>query len=152
MSTAPSWLTEENISTAATAAKNPQVQAAAKAAAKTPPPPPKGSAPKTPPPKDIESGNSNAPNSPAVDISDLELKEMQKYHLALRLGYIGASVMMAAAAALELIGGPDLGSAFFAIYIFVFAVLICCFECALTVSSIIFLFLTLFRLYKILLA
>jgi hypothetical protein len=140
MSTAPSWLTEENISTAATVAKNPHVQAAAKdpeiqAAAKkaalnnsSPPPPPKSKAPSN---SDVESGTKNVD----AEFDPEELKNMQRYHLALRVGYIVSAVMMATAAVLRLLGGPDIGTAFFSIYIFLFGVLICCFEFALNVSA-----------------
>jgi len=149
MSTAPSWLTEENINTAATVAKNPQVQAAAKnpqvqtaaknALSNPPPPPPKSGAPKTPPANDVESGN-NSSHAKSVsdageDFDPALVKEMQKYHLALRIGYIVAAAMMGTASVLKLLGSPDLGQAFFSIYIFVFAVLICCFEVALTMVS-----------------
>jgi hypothetical protein len=157
MSEAPSWLTEENISTAtkvvnnpaaqkaaAKAAKSPAVQKAAKAAvekeapgwtndevhadiesgkksAKTPPPPPPTSAPK-----------------PLVntDMSDLDpevLKQMQRYHLLLRLLYMGDAVFLCTAAALSLTGQSDLGLVFFAFYVFFFSAILCCFEVALTV-------------------
>lgn len=170
MSEAPSWLTEENISTAKKvvnnpaaqkAAKNPAVQAAAKSAVKaqvskeapgwtaddisdvekgnrnSPPPPPPAAAAKA----------SNKPPGPPMntEMADLDpevLKQMQKWHLGLRVLYMGAAVFLAVAAALALQNQQDLGLIFFSFYVFLFAAMICCFECALTV---------IFKIYSVIL-
>jgi hypothetical protein len=159
MSEAPSWLTEENISTATKvasnpavqkAAKNPAVQAAAKSAVKAqinkeapgwtsedinsdleqgkknvPPPPP---------PQKVASTKTAAPvNTDMSDVDPEVMKQMQKYHLALRVLYMGAAVFLSAAAALALANQQDLGLIFFSFYVFFFSAMICCFECALTV-------------------
>lgn len=161
MSEAPSWLTEENISTATKvasnpavqkAAKNPQVQAAAKAAVKaqinkeapgwtsddinndiekgraknTPPPPPPPAAPASPKPRI---------NTDMSDVPEDVMKQMVRYHLILRILYMSAAVLMCVAAALALQNQQDLGLIFFSFYVFFFATMICCFECALTVRS-----------------
>lgn len=150
MSDVPSWLNEENINTAAKVASNPAVQKAAKdptvqaaaVRAVAPPPPP-------PPPKTV--------NNPAFDpelgkplnpppsssggassefvIEEETLKQMQNWHLALRAAYIASTVLMCVASALSLQNQSDIGIAFFACYVFFFAVLICCFEFALNVSD-----------------
>lgn len=146
MSDVPSWLTEENINTASAGAKvvanNP---AAVKAASgrSPPPPPPPSAAPPSPSPRnsgfnDVESGNA-APASTGGSsasefvIEEAVLKDMQNWHLGLRICYMGAAICMSAAAALSLTGQSDVGLAFFAIYVLFFSALICCFECALTV-------------------
>jgi hypothetical protein len=140
MSDVPSWLTEENISTAATVAK--VVNNPSKPGAKTPPPPPPSSVPAYTPHKstnDVETGSirgSEPSASPSEFIIEEEtLKDMQKWHLGLRIGYMGAAVFMSAAAALSLQNQGDIGLAFFAIYVFFFAALLCCFEFALSVSA-----------------
>ena len=167
MSEAPSWLTEENISTATRVASNPAAQKAAKSAAKnpavqkaaqahvekeapgwtsddvqsdlekgkkadkapkhSPPPPPPASAKKAPVDTDMS------------DIDPAVMKEMQRYHLALRILYMGSAVFLCTAAALSLSNQSDLGLAFFAFYVFFFSALICCFEVALTVRRSFFL-------------
>lgn len=162
MSEAPSWLTEENISTATKAAKNPAAQAAAKKVVQNPAAqsaakaqiakeapgwttddvshdiekgrkPEKAAKATTPPP--------SSPSSPKpvmdTDMSDMDpevLKEMQRYHLGLRVLYMGAAVFLSLAAALALQSQTDLGLIFFCFYVFLFSALLCCFECALTVS------------------
>jgi hypothetical protein len=160
MSDVPSWLNEENISTAQKVASNPAVQKAAqnkevqKAAVSAatrnvppPPPPPKPAA--TPashdPFSDPEAGR--PPVATAYDpsaatskgsefvIEEETLKQMQKWHLALRCAYMAATILMCVASALTLQNQKDLGIAFFAIYVFFFAVLICCFEFALNVRN-----------------
>jgi hypothetical protein len=170
MSDVPSWLNEENISTASKVAQNPAVQKAAKdpavqkaainAARNAPPPPP-------PPPKaqpawtDPEVGKpvaevvGAAPATTSTDgrasefvIEEETLKEMQKWHLALRLSYMAATVLMCVAAVLTLQVQKDIGLVFFACYVFFFAVLICCFEFAMSVSvSSLFCFLSFFLIF-----
>lgn len=163
MSEAPSWLTEENISTATKVANNPAVQKAAKAAAKNPAvqkaamahvekeapgwasdaaqsdmesgkKPEKGS--KSPPPPPPLA--SPTPPKPLMntDMSDLDpevLRQMQRYHLALRLLYMGSAVFLSTAAALSIANQSDLGLIFFAFYVLFFSAILCCFEVALTV-------------------
>lgn len=160
MSEAPSWLTEENISTATKIASNPAAQKAAKAAAKNPAvqkaamaqvekeapgwadstqsdmekgkKPEK--APKTPPPPPPSATPPKALMN--TDMSDLDpevLKQMQRYHLILRLSYMGAAVFLSTAAALSISNQSDLGLIFFAFYVLFFSAILCCFEVALSV-------------------
>lgn len=158
---APSWLTEDNISTAATVASNPAAQSLAKKAASNkdvqnkikeevskpppPPPPPTSNAPtwasdKSSPRKATDEeegggrGEATDSSKKAEDfvIEEETLKEMGKYHLALRVCYMIAAIAMSIAAAMSLNGQKDLGPAFFAVYIMIFCSLICCFECALS--------------------
>lgn len=162
MSDAPSWLTEENVSTATTLAKNPVVQKQAKKAASNPAvqkaakdqikkemgytPPVADNAPgwANGQQADVETGGSARPKSTAdasasteFIIDELTLKNMQNYHLALRILYIGASVSLAAAAALSLENQNDVGLVFIAFYVLFFSILICCFEAAISVSGVI---------------
>lgn len=144
MSDTPSWLTEENVSAAASsAAKNPAaqkagkkfasdpaVQNAAKNAAKdaiaesTGYEPPKFGDEEA----QVEEPNSNDPEP--IDIPPEELKQMQKWSLGLRICFMGASALMAAAAVLRL-QNASLSTFFVCCYVFFFSVLICCFELAL---------------------
>eukprot|EP00286_Rhodomonas_abbreviata_P021530 CAMPEP_0181296702 /NCGR_PEP_ID=MMETSP1101-20121128/4845_1 /TAXON_ID=46948 /ORGANISM="Rhodomonas abbreviata, Strain Caron Lab Isolate" /LENGTH=227 /DNA_ID=CAMNT_0023401585 /DNA_START=52 /DNA_END=735 /DNA_ORIENTATION=+ len=145
MADQPSWLTEENISTATKVANNPAAQGAAKSAAKA-------QAAKSAPgwgdsSSDVEQGGAPAkPAKPAggnkpivdTDMSDMdpsELKEMQNWHLALRILYMGAAGFLATAAALSLQNQKDLGLIFFAFYVMFFSTMICCFEVALQTIS-----------------
>jgi hypothetical protein len=165
MSDVPSWLTEENITTATKVASNPAVQKAAanpavqKAALNAasnpsvrqaamrsvPPPPPPAKATSTNNPAfDPEAGSTPIvvqaepvpSNASDFIIEEETLKQMQKWHLALRVLYICSTALMGLAAGLALQKGGDIGIIFFAFYVFFFAVLICCFEFALNVSSI----------------
>jgi hypothetical protein len=156
---APSWLTEENVSTAAAVANNPvaksvalkaasnkDVQQKIQKAAKTPPPPPPppstapawatGSAPSNKAADEEEGGTSatSAGDSKIEEfvIEEETLKQMGKYHLALRVLYILAALSMSVAAAFSLNGQTNLGPIFFAVYVMLFCTLICCFECALS--------------------
>ena len=139
MSDVPSWLQEEETintakkvtnnpvarNAAINAASNPAVQQAVVKSMTAPPPPP--------PKHDIESGARSSEASEFV-IEEDTLKQMRNYHLGLRIGYIGAAIFLAAAAALALINQSDIGIVFFAFYVFFFACLLCCFEFALSVS------------------
>lgn len=134
MSDVPSWLTEENISTAATVTSNPAAQKAAKKLANPPPPPP----PPKPVHHDVEAAQAATPTSSSSPASEMAidpgtLKEMQSYHLILRVAYMGAAAFMGLAAGLALQGQSDLGKIFFALYVLFFGALICCFEVGLTV-------------------
>ncbi len=62
-----------------------------------------------------------------------DYKSMTRWHLALRLLYMSAAIFMSAAAVLSLVAQTDVGLAFFALYVFAFSILICCFEVALSV-------------------
>lgn len=144
MSDVPSWLSEDTSESAPKMTSNP----VAKKPSRTPPAPPApASAPPPPPPaaKDIETGSVAKPaaatSSGASDfvIEESVLKSMQSWHLGLRICYMGAAVFLAAAAALSLQKQGDVGLAFFAVYVFIFAALICCFEVALNVSALLLL-------------
>lgn len=138
MSEVPSWLNEENISTGVKVAQNPAAQKAASAAAKhvPPPPPPKASTGYVPPSPahDVESHSPPPPSAPANDpssefvIEEATLKQMQNWHLALRICYMGAAIFMAVAAVLSLQTQKNLGLIFFALYVLFFSAMICCFE------------------------
>lgn len=142
MSETPSWLTEENVTTAAS---NPTVQKAATAAAKvvieeeskkyglTPSSPSSTQQPNN----DIESQNKIDPTSAeALGITPEQLKKIQMWGLILRVSYMVVSILMAAAAALMLQNGPSLSIIFIALYVFFFAIIICCFEVALNVIAV----------------
>eukprot|EP00981_Chlorochromonas_danica_P011886 scaffold4338_cov183-Ochromonas_danica.AAC.10 len=146
MSDVPSWLSEDNSESAPKMTSNP----VAKKSSRTPPAPPApATAPPPPPPaaaaaaaaRDVETGPVAKPaaavSSGASDfvIEESVLKSMQSWHLGLRVCYMGAAVFLAAAAALSLQKQGDVGLAFFAVYVFIFAALICCFEVALNVST-----------------
>ena len=151
---APSWLTEENINTAASnpmvqkaaikAASNPAVQkaavnaATAKANEHAPgwaaepvksqsyvPPAVPGSSTMD---KDIESQNANR-HSELVATTE-EIKQIQKYHLILRVCYMITAILMGVASVLTL-NGAGIATVFICGYVFFFALLICCFELGL---------------------
>lgn len=136
MSETPSWLTEETV---AAAASNPTVQKAATAAAKVVV---EEEAKKygINPSNDVEAGNSgnNNPIDPssaeALGVTPEELKKIQMWGLILRVAYMCASILMAAAAALT-IQKAGLSVIFIALYVFFFAIIICCFEVALNVIA-----------------
>mmetsp|Transcript_14317 Transcript_14317/g.21438 ORF Transcript_14317/g.21438 Transcript_14317/m.21438 type:complete len:214 (+) Transcript_14317:57-698(+) len=135
MSDTPSWLTDENI---AAAAKNPTVQKAAKAAAVTAVEEEKK---KYNPPSSPHDGGDEESQDPwrkestsepePVDVTPEELKQMQMWALILRVLYMCISICMAAAAFLVL-EKAHISTVFIALYVFFFAILICCFELALT--------------------
>jgi hypothetical protein len=145
MSETPSWLKEEEdlAPIASAAVSNPVVQSTAKAVAKDPAvqkatynavkdhyiPPKK---------KDVESqrdGDTGADDEPEeLNISPEELKMMEKYGLFLRISFVVVSILMASAACVEL-GGTDVATAFIALYVLFFSIIICCFELALSFVS-----------------
>lgn len=88
---------------------------------------------------DVETGDSaSVANSQSVSdfpIEEETLKNMQRWHLAVRAGYMIAAIVMGVLAGLSLQGQKDLGLIFFACYVLFFSVLIFCFEAALSVSS-----------------
>ena len=157
----PSWLTEETVTTATTnpvvqkaavsAASNPAVQKAAVATATskvnetapgwaepsgyTPPATPGAVAQPNEMPRDIESQRV-APDR-TFDASPEEVKEIQKWHLYLRVCYMITAIMMSIGAVLTL-DGASIATAFIAFYVFFFSMLMFCFECGMkAVSSII---------------
>mmetsp|Transcript_9862 Transcript_9862/g.14697 ORF Transcript_9862/g.14697 Transcript_9862/m.14697 type:complete len:242 (+) Transcript_9862:114-839(+) len=162
MSDAPSWLTDENIDTAVKVAKNPVAQKAAKKIVENPvvqkavikeatkavnspppPPPPASDAPqwatttKVLEATDVEATGGNENNQVVSDfpIEEETLKEMQKWHIALRLSYIISAILMGVMAGLSLVSQKDLGLIFFAFYVIFFSLLLCCFEVALSFIS-----------------
>jgi len=155
---APSWLTEENVSAAAS---NPAVQNAAKKAASNPAvqkaamdhakneankaapgwasepvsaqpytPPNANGAVNTMPAQDVE----NQKGTEDFDCDPAELKEYQRHHLYLRVAFMLTSVMMALAAVLTL-NSCSVATAFICFYVFFFSVLIFCFELGLKAVS-----------------
>lgn len=136
MSDQPSWLSDENIASAASnpkvqqaavsAASNPAVQSAAKDAAKNPAVQDAVWAAAT---GDVEN---QEPPAEDLNIDPAELKEMQKYALGLKLYYMACTVMLSAAAWIYILNdGKDISKIFIAFYVFFFAVQICCFELAI---------------------
>lgn len=125
MSDTPSWLTEENISAAA---KNPTVQKAASAAATAAVEEEKK---KYFPSDDVKDEEAQQPTEPLppLDIDPEELKKMQQWYLVLRIAYMGISLAMAAAAFL-ILEKANISTLFLALYVFFFAIMICCFELA----------------------
>ena len=94
------------------------------------------------PPNDIENGVSGAAAAPAaeavpeqLDVDPVMLKRMQYYHRILRILYMSAAVIMAAAAGLSLVAQTNISAAFFAIYVLFFCLLMCCFEVGLNVRT-----------------
>jgi hypothetical protein len=87
--------------------------------------------------KDVESGDTLKPSGPVpLDLDPALLKRMQFYHAILRVLYMGAAIIMGAAAGLSLVNQSDIGAAFFAIYVLFFCLLMCCFEVGLNVRNI----------------
>ena len=125
MSETPSWLTEETVSAAS---QNKTVQKAAAAAANAAIEEEK----KKYFPNDEEAQPAAVVDEavPPLDIDPDELKQMQKWSLILRVGYMGISIFMAAAAVL-ILEKANISTLFIALYVFFFAVMICCFELAL---------------------
>lgn len=141
MSDAPSWLQEDT--GAGTVKENPVSKKtnapkdSPKKKSTTPPPPPASAPAPAAPAKrtgDIEQASvATADKSGEFHIEEETLKQMQKWHIALRISYMVASVLMCAAAVLSFQSQDDLGKLFFAIYVMFFSALICCFEVALNV-------------------
>jgi hypothetical protein len=139
MSETPSWLSDENIAVASKVAQNPVAQKAAVSAASNP----VVQAAATnaalnavgyvPPGGDVENQRQPVVAEPEdINIDPAELKEMQKYALALRVYYMGCSVLLSAAAWVYILnGGGDFTGFFIAFYTFFFAIQICCFELSL---------------------
>mmetsp|Transcript_48584 Transcript_48584/g.135782 ORF Transcript_48584/g.135782 Transcript_48584/m.135782 type:complete len:239 (-) Transcript_48584:73-789(-) len=143
MSEAPSWLTEENISTPTTT-DNPAAKEkkASKKDKKNPPPPPPAYTPPTSNNNnDVEAqqpaASKNTPNVEDTEfvIDKATLDEMRKWHIGLRVAYMCAAILLATGAVLSFQGQDDVGLAFFAMYVLFFSVMICCFEFALDVVS-----------------
>lgn len=156
---APSWLTEENISTAQKvaktpavqqAAKNPAVQSAAKSTAKSYVK--DNNAPGwTSKDTDEESVNSQkqvvdpvvsskatSSSSSSVPtlagVSEETMLRMRNFHIGLRLLYISAAGLLITSSVLALQGGiTEVGITFIAFYVLFFAFMIVLFEIGLTV-------------------
>ena len=75
-----------------------------------------------------------APEGETFECDPETLKQMQNWHLALRIAYMIAAIIMAAAAGVILTKTPNVGQAFFAIYVLFFSLMIFCFEVGLDVS------------------
>ena len=147
MSEAPSWLTEENISTPSTTVNNPAAAKASKKSSAPPPPPPKAYEPPAAAAaaaagSDVENQSARTATKTPPRVEETEfviekevLDQMRKWHIALRVAYMIAAILMATAAVLSLNGQDDIGLAFFAIYVLFFSFIICCFEFALDVRT-----------------
>lgn len=154
---APSWLTEETISSAASnpavqsaavkVASNPTVQKAAVNHAKNeinksapgwasepvtaqPYTPPNPNGHNTMPANNDVENQRPSQTVPDFDCSPEELKEIQRYHLYLRVAFMLTAIMMSLASVLTL-QSCSVATAFIAMYVFFFAVLIFCFELGL---------------------
>lgn len=156
---APSWLTEENISTAQKvaktpavqqAAKNPAVQSTAKSAAKsyakdnspgwtskdTDEESVKSQKQVVDPvsSKSIASGSKSSVPTLA-GVSEETMLRMRNFHIGLRLLYISAAGLLITSSVLSLQGGvTDVGITFIAFYVLFFAIMIVLFEIGLVVS------------------
>jgi len=63
------------------------------------------------------------------------LEQMQKWHIAVRVFYMVAAILMCTAAVLSLQNQTNLGLVFFGVYTIFFSTMICCFEFALNVIA-----------------
>jgi hypothetical protein len=128
MSETPSWLTEENVAVASVVASNPTAQKIAKNAAVA------HAKEKGYLPPDEENQARQAADrgdGRPEGMTDEEFAQMKKYHTFLRVGYIGASILMGVAAAYKILNTTSVSLIFIACYVFFFSVIICCFEAAL---------------------
>jgi hypothetical protein len=143
MSETPAWLTEEATTAAkspaaqkaaVSAASNPAVQAAAVNASKNPVVQQAAWAAATGSSGgDVED---QVERPPPLDIDPAELKEMEKYALALKVFYMCCAIMLAASAWIYILNdGSDITKVFLAGYVFVFSIQICCFELAVQACS-----------------
>ena len=81
--------------------------------------------------QDQETGQTRASTSAANDdlvIDESRKTQLEQAHTYLRVLYIIAAILLGVAAALSFVGQKDVGLYFFAIYVFFFAILICCYE------------------------
>jgi len=154
MSDAPSWLTDDaSHDVAESLAKNPHVQAAANKAAKDPRVQKAvydaAVANATPSWAAVDGGGGNSPYTNADDVEvggkkinphatnmaavpPAELEKMKGYHNMLRMLFIGASIFMSFVSVSGFLSvGTSLFQLCFSFYVFIFAVLICCFEAQL---------------------
>jgi hypothetical protein len=155
MSETPSWLKEETSAPATkTAVSNPIVQSTGKAIASDPavqratynalkehyiPPTCEDKE------KDVESQTRRINDTDNVhaedddvpeelDVPPEDLKMMEQYHRGLRVSFMAISILMATAACLKL-ENTDVATAFIALYVVFFSIVICCFELALSFVS-----------------
>lgn len=92
------------------------------------------------PVKDIESGRasttSTSEESKEFTMDAELLLNMQRWHLALRICYMIAAILLAASGVYALMQVyPPIETVFFAIYVIFFATVLCCFEVAIDVSG-----------------
>ena len=81
-----------------------------------------------------ESSNRISNTNEDVVMTAEELSTLGKYHIALRLAYMAAAILMAFSGIWYLLNqkDPALGIIFFAVYVFGFSLLLFCFECGLS--------------------
>jgi hypothetical protein len=140
MSETPSWLKEPDEEAAVKTASNPMVQSTAKAVASDPAVQ-KATANAV---KEHLVGGTNAkPQAVTIlpdeepeelDIEPMELQRMEFYSRILRGSFMAISILMATAACLKL-QSAGIATLFISLYVFVFSILICCFELALSFVS-----------------
>lgn len=145
MSEAPSWLTEETITAAKLAARKSndaeelKVQAGANEAA---PGWLNGIAPmkksvdfegKSSEASKKEASSAVAADGLAGDIDEQTKKDMNSWHLALRVLYCCAAMLLIVSAMLGLLGNADIGITFICFYVVAFSTVLCCTEIALNV-------------------
>tara|TARA_B110000090_G_C13181725_1_gene369507 strand:+ start:124 stop:585 length:462 start_codon:yes stop_codon:yes gene_type:complete len=70
-----------------------------------------------------------------MEIPEEELKNIKSWHLYLRIAYVLAAALLAAAACLMLETQPAAGIAFFSVYVFCFSLLIAAFELHLSMVA-----------------
>jgi hypothetical protein len=83
---------------------------------------------------DIEGGQPRGEGPKRLDLDAETIKKLQFYQTVLKVLYTIAAALLGAAAGLSLVGQTDIGAAFFAIYILIFCLLMCCFEVGFNVS------------------
>jgi hypothetical protein len=66
-----------------------------------------------------------------LDVSPAELQSMEKFSNALRLTFMAVSILMATAACVKL-ESAGIATAFIALYVLFFSIVICCFELSLS--------------------
>jgi len=158
----PAWLTEDTVDAAVKISKNPVAQKVAGQVAQNPKvqaavvkaatdhvtsqvqggggPDPFAPSWATESPSggnDVETGKAGntSANTDDLEIDEATRAKMYNWHLLLRLSYMAAAIIMSAAAVVSLMNQTDTGLAFFAVYVFAFSILICCFETSLPMIS-----------------
>ena len=141
MSDTPSWLTAENVSTAASnphaqnfaknVASNAAVQNAVKEEAYRSANEAFGVPSYAPPTQTDPESQEVKLEDPTTGMEAKELAAMQKYATMLRVAFIIVAILMGAAAYLRLATTPSISTVFVALYVWFFALVICCFELAI---------------------